>query len=127
MTAIVYIASCAMFMVAALVTGVIALARDQIARIADVAQALGDKGLSDEEKERIARQGGLLALTSFLKLIAVILIVVVATAIPAVIAEWLNWTSAQAVWDYALRGDVLVITMLVVAAVIALDRYRRRT
>ena len=126
MTGIIYIASCAMFFIAALATGVIALARDQISRIAEVTRALGDKGLSDEEKERIARQGGMMALTGFLKLMVVILILVVATAAPALIAEWLDLTTAEAIWSFALRGDVLVITMLVAAAVIAFNRNRRR-
>lgn len=126
MTAAVYIASCAAFIIAAMVTGMIALARRQMAQIAETTRALADKDLSDEDKERIARQGAMLALTAFLKLMVAILIVVVATMAPAVIAERLGWTTADAVWNFALRIDVLVLTVLMAGAAVFLVRRTRR-
>lgn len=126
MTAAVYIASCAAFIIAAMVTGMIALARRQMAQIAETTRALADKDLSDEDKERIARQGAMLALTAFLKLMVAILIVVVATMAPAVIAERLGWTTADAVWNFALRIDVLFLTVLVAGAAVFLVRRTRR-
>lgn len=121
----VYIAACIGFCAGFAALGIVASARGTLGGLwADIA-VLGDKSVTDDEKERHARKAAFRALAGTAGLTLRLVGVLAAAALPVWLADAAGLADAGEVADYALRLDVLAITTVAMVGLALLARRLR--
>ena len=92
----------------------------------DAVSVMKDKALSDDEKEAIVRKAAFSAAKKSALLIGSLATVAVISAVPLVIAIFLNLFQPEVFWAFALEPSVLIATLLGMGTVEVLRRRLKR-
>lgn len=122
MTFAIYALACLAFYAAFVATGLVTRARTLLDEFRAAMAIMGDKGLSDLEKEQRIRKASISALGGTLSLTARLVAVVAAAAVPVLLAHLLAGLRLEEFTRFSLNPAVLVAT---VALLGGLDWYRR--
>jgi len=126
MIALVYSAACLGFCLAFRALGILARSRAEMARLWSEMSALRDPGLTDDDKERLARRAAVRAMSGSGALVLRLAALGLAAFAPVWLADIAGLAAAQEVTDFALRLDVLIGTTAVVGVLAAVLHWRRR-
>jgi hypothetical protein len=77
--------------------------------------AIGDRALTDQDREKIMRRGSTTLLVSFVSILARSAIAIVAALLPIGIADWAGWVPFAAVTAYFARIEVILGATVLVA------------
>lgn len=119
----VYVASCLCFCAAFASLGVTSAARRALGAVWADLEVLRAKDISDDEKERHARQAAFRTVAGGVRLVQRLAGVAVASALPVLLAQCAGVASAGDVAAFALRVDVMAGSTIVLA--LLLLAYRR--
>ena len=111
----VYAASCLCFCAAFASLGVMSAARRALGALWADLEALRDKDIGDDEKERHARQAAFRTVAGGARLVLRLAGVAVASALPVLLAQGAGVASAGDVAAFALRIDVMAGSTIVLA------------
>lgn len=126
MTGLVYVVACLLLCGSAVLLNVISRAQQELrCLVASLAQ-LRDEALTDDEKERRAKQAAVEALTGTGQLFLRLTGAAGATLFPVWLADASGVVPAGAVGRFALRLDVIVATGVIVILVVVAARLRNR-
>lgn len=102
------------FMVALQLSGVIAVATQAAKTAAESGRALQRKDLSDDDKERLARDGSLKLFAAFAQILVRGALALLAGYLPLALANWLGLASMDATMGFLMRWDVIAILFVVI-------------
>lgn len=118
MTLAVYGIACLLFGTALLRQSVFQHAQQEFRRLACAIAVLRAPDMSDAEKEARTRAAALESCSGALRLFARLAVAAAAALLPVMVADCARLLPAADVWRFALRGDVILGTTAVAAAVL---------
>jgi hypothetical protein len=114
------------FLVAFRLTRVVPAAMHAVGVFREAMAAIGDRALTDQDRETIMRRGSGTLLVSFISILARSAIAIGAAMLPIGIADWAGWVPFAAVIAYFARIEVILgATVLVALGYFVFTRWRR--
>ena len=129
-TALTYVISVLLFLLVFRHVGIVQVCKSALVMMREVVRVIADKGMDDGDKETAIRKTGLRMVRISLSLLIRSLLLLLAVVIPVWLSDVAGLSSFSQTASFALRMDVLVLTLIAVYLSLMLFRkagIRRRT